>query len=79
MAYNENQLCDGLGTGSWHRNNKYRDNGKNNMLSSWMSNTLLVLGVVMLVLFGLFQMTGNTIDPLCFSNVCFFDRLHRCA
>ena len=34
------------------------------MLASWMSNTLLVAGVVMLALFGLFQMMGNTIDPL---------------
>jgi hypothetical protein len=29
-----------------------------------MSNTLLVLGVIMLVLFGLLQATGNIIDPL---------------
>ena len=35
-----------------------------NMLTSWMSNTLLVAGVVMLCLFGLLQVTGNTIDPL---------------
>ena len=34
------------------------------MLASWMSNTLLVLGVLTLVLFGLFQMTGNIMDPL---------------
>ena len=34
------------------------------MLASWMSNTLLVLGVLTLVLFGLFQMTGSTMDPL---------------
>ena len=35
-----------------------------NMLTSWMSNTLLVAGVVILCLFGLLQVTGNTIDPL---------------
>jgi hypothetical protein len=35
-----------------------------NMLTSWMSNTLLAAGVLMLCLFGILQVTGNTIDPL---------------
>jgi hypothetical protein len=35
-----------------------------NMLTSWMSNVLLLAGVVMLCLFGILQVTGNTIDPL---------------
>jgi hypothetical protein len=34
------------------------------MMTAWMSNTLLTLGVVMLALFGLFQLMGATIDPL---------------
>lgn len=34
------------------------------MAVSWMSNTLLVLGVMMLALFGLLQMLGIGIDPL---------------
>jgi hypothetical protein len=34
------------------------------MVASWMSNALLVMGVVMLVLFGLLQLMGNNIDPL---------------
>ena len=34
------------------------------MAVSWMSNTLLVLGVVILALFGLLQIMGFGIDPL---------------
>ena len=34
------------------------------MVSSWMSNALLAVGVLMLVLFGLLQVLGNSIDPL---------------
>jgi hypothetical protein len=35
-----------------------------NMLTAWMSNTLLVAGIVMLGLFALLHATGSTIDPL---------------
>ena len=38
--------------------------GITDMLTSWMSNALLVLGVAMLVLFGLLQVMGSNIDPL---------------
>ena len=34
------------------------------MAVSWMSNTLLVLGITMLALFGLLQLMGIGIDPL---------------
>ena len=34
------------------------------MTVSWMSNTLLLLGVVMLAMFGLMQIMGIGIDPL---------------
>jgi hypothetical protein len=42
------------------------------MVASWMSNALLVLGVVMLVLFGLLQLLGNSIDPLLPATAAFF-------
>lgn len=42
------------------------------MLASWMSNTLLVLGVMILVVFGLLQLLGNNIDPLLPATAAFF-------
>lgn len=42
------------------------------MVASWMSNALLVLGVAMLVLFGLLQLMGNSIDPLLPATSAFF-------
>lgn len=41
-------------------------------MASWMSNALLVLGVTMLVLFGLLQLLGNSIDPLLPASAAFF-------
>lgn len=34
------------------------------MVTTWMSNTLLMAGVGMLGLFVMLQATGNAIDPL---------------
>ena len=42
------------------------------MVASWMSNALLVLGVAMLVMFGLLQVMGNNIDPLLPATAAFF-------
>lgn len=42
------------------------------MVASWMSNTLLVVGVTMLVLFGLLQVMGMGIDPLLPATSAFF-------
>jgi hypothetical protein len=66
-AYNEAIDCGGPAMGL-----VTKQRAGVNMVASWMSNALLVLGVAMLLLFGLLQFVGDSIDPLLPATAAFF-------